>query len=48
MVIPVKLLPYLLVIAGLFGLFTAEIDFMASLVMAAIGGVWLYFKYQCN
>lgn len=36
-------LPYILIIGGIFGAIEGE---PAALIMTAIGGVWLYFKYS--
>ncbi|MBR3929814.1 MAG: hypothetical protein IKJ65_12530 [Clostridia bacterium] len=46
MVVPVKWIPYLLVIAGIFGLASGEESIGLSIGMAAVGGVWLYFKHS--
>ena len=43
MIIPMKWMPYILVIAAI-GLF-AEGSIVAGLVAAAVGSIWLYFKY---
>lgn len=36
-------LPYILIIGGIFGAAEGE---PAALIMTAIGGIWLYFKYS--
>lgn len=36
-------LPYILIIGGIFGAIEGE---PAALIMTAIGGIWLYFKYS--
>lgn len=36
-------LPYILIIGGIFGAVEGE---PAALIMTAIGGIWLYFKYS--
>lgn len=46
MVIPVKWLPYLMVIAGIFGLVSGDESVGFSIAVTAIGGVWLYFKHS--
>lgn len=45
MVIPVKLIPYLLVLGGLIMLLSGE-DIPAALLCLLVGGVWLFFKYK--
>lgn len=44
MVVPIRLLPWLFLLAGAFGLFSGdeEISVLMSLVLILIGGVWLY------
>lgn len=42
-VIPMKLMPYLLVIGGVYGVFSGK-DVAWGIVMTAAGGAWLYFR----
>lgn len=44
-VVPMKWMPFLLVIAGVFALFTGEMSVLGSLVMIAVGGGWLWLRY---
>ena len=46
MAIPLKWLPYLLTLVGLITLATGGTDVTVGLVMTAIGGIMLYFKYK--
>lgn len=46
-VIPMKLVPYLLLIAGIGGFFTGE-DVTTCLLMTIIGGIWMYFRHAAS
>ena len=46
MVIPMKWMPFLLTFTGIVTLVSGEVDVSAGLVMTAIGGIWLFFKYK--
>ena len=46
--IPLKWLPWLLLIAGIGGLFTGEEDVGFCIGMAVVGGIWLFFRHSVN
>ena len=46
MVLPIKWIPYLLVICGIFSLATGEESVGFGIITTAIGGIWLYFKHS--
>ena len=45
MVVPMKWLPYLLVIGGI-GMLSSGEDTGIGILAAALGGIWLYFKHS--
>ncbi len=45
-VVPIKWIPYLLVISGIYSLFSGDVSVVGSLVMLALGSLWLFLKYS--
>lgn len=46
MVFKLSWLPYMLIIGGVFALFSGEESTLGGIVMIAIGAIWLYLKHS--